>query len=108
MGGGSVIRRARTRAGLTQTQLARMVATTDSALSRWEHGRVEPAYATVERCVAACGLTLAGVLREPEADPHDLSLLDTTLGLSIDERARRMVDFVRAVRSGRAAIERAS
>lgn len=101
--GGQVVRRARLRSGLTQEQLAQRVGTTASAVSRWEHAKAEPGYATVERCVAACDLTLPAVLREADVDPHDSSLLDACLALSIDERAERLIHFVRVVQAGRAA-----
>jgi len=104
MAGGAVIQRARRRSGLTQAELARRTATTASAVSRWEAGQVEPGYATVERCVEACGLTVLAVLREPEVDPHDRALLDTTLALTVDERAQRLIDYIRVVRAGRAAV----
>ncbi len=66
--------------------------------------QVEPGFAAVVRSVEACNLRLADVLREPEADPHDLSLLETTLRLTPDERLRRLIDYVRFVRAGRQAM----
>ena len=104
MHGGQVVKRARLQAGLTQDELAHRVGTTASAVSRWEHTKTEPGYATVDRCVAACDLTLPAVLREPELDPDDRSLLDTCLALSVDDRAQRLMLYVRVVQAGRAAI----
>jgi hypothetical protein len=40
-------------------------------------------------------------------DPHDLSLLETTLALSVDERVRRLIGYVRFVEAGRAALRAA-
>ncbi len=104
MSGGEVIRRARRMAGLTQAELAQRLETTRSVLSRWENSQVEPGFAAVERAVAACGLTLVGVLSEPEVDPHDASLLETMLALTVDERMQRLIDFVRFVRAGQEAM----
>ena len=104
MTGGEVIRRARRMAGLTQAELAQRLETTRSVLSRWENSQVEPGFTAVVRAVEACGLTLVNVLREPEVDPHDVSLLDTTLALTVDERFQRLMDFVRFVRAGREAM----
>jgi hypothetical protein len=41
------------------------------------------------------------------ADPHDLSLLETTLALSVDERVQRLKSYVRFVEAGRAALQAA-
>lgn len=91
-------------AGVTQSTLAGRLATTPSVLSRWENGQVEPGFAAVVRAVEACGLTLVDVLREPEVDPHDASLLETTLALTVDGRLQRLIDHVRFVRAGREAM----
>jgi transcriptional regulator with XRE-family HTH domain len=104
MRGGEVIHKARRMARLAQTELARRLNTPASVLSRWENQQVEPGFAAVARAVEACDVRLADVLREPEADPHDLSLLDTTLALTPDERLKRLVDYVRFVRAGRKAM----
>lgn len=105
MPGGEVIRRARRRACLSQVELARRLGTTASALSRWENDRAEPSYATVDRAVEACGLTLVSVLREPDVDPHDASLLGATLAMDVDARARSVINYARAVESARASLQ---
>jgi transcriptional regulator with XRE-family HTH domain len=102
--GSEVIRRARGMAGLTQAELARRLETTPSVISRWENSQVEPGFAAVVRAVEACGLTLVNVLQEPDVDPHDASLMETTLALTVDERMQRLIDFVRFVRAGQEAM----
>jgi transcriptional regulator with XRE-family HTH domain len=104
MTGADVIRRSRGIARLTQADLAVRLNTTPSVLSRWETGHVEPGFATVVRVVEACGLTLADVLREPDVDPHDASLLETTLAMTVDARLQRLIDYVRFVRAGQHAM----
>jgi hypothetical protein len=47
------------------------------------------------------------VLAEPEPDPHDVSLLETTLRMTVEERVRRLVEYVRFVEAGRAALRQA-
>jgi transcriptional regulator with XRE-family HTH domain len=92
-------------AGLTQAELSERLETTPSVLSRWENGQVEPGFSTVVRVVEACGLELADVLREPDADPHDVTLIDTTLAMTVDARLRRLIDYVRFVQLGREALQ---
>jgi len=49
---------ARTRAGLTQQQLAERMHTTQAVIARLESGRVKPSTRTLERLAAATGLRL--------------------------------------------------
>lgn len=41
-------------------------------------------------------------------DPHDASLLATTLSLSPEQRLQRLIDYVRFVNAGRAAMRAAA
>ena len=50
---------ARTAAKLTQAELARRLATTQSAVARLEGGRVSPSFATLRRYAEATGTRLA-------------------------------------------------
>ncbi len=52
------IREARSRANLTQEELAERLGTTQSAIARWEKGDVSPRLDTFEKLATACGLTL--------------------------------------------------
>ena len=49
---------ARTRAGLTQQQLAERMHTTQAVIARLESGRVKPSTRTLERLAAATGMRL--------------------------------------------------
>jgi hypothetical protein len=42
---------------------------------------------------------------EQEIDPHDASLLETTLALTVDERLQRVIDFARFIRAGQQAMK---
>lgn len=59
-------------------------------LSRIESGRSQPSLATLERLVRACGYQL-WVSLEPLPDPQDLSLLESTLPLTPEQRVDRLV-----------------
>lgn len=68
-----LIRSARSRAGLAQHELARLLDTPRSQIGRWESGEVEPAFATVRRVLRACGFDLSTALvpfdpRAPEVE----------------------------------------
>jgi transcriptional regulator with XRE-family HTH domain len=55
------LRLARTRAGLTQAQLAHRAGTSQATVSAYEHGRKEPSAETLGRLLAASGSRLAVV-----------------------------------------------
>ena len=95
-----LIRRARKRGGLTQAELADRAGTTQSAVARWESGRVSPRMETFERLTRACGLEPRIVLSHETAEDRDQirerlrwtpkQRLDYLLDmLSFEERARR-------------------
>ena len=55
LGSGRLIREARRLGGLTQSELARRLGTTQSAVSNWERGRDTPRVDTLARILEACG-----------------------------------------------------
>jgi transcriptional regulator with XRE-family HTH domain len=101
MHGGAVIARARRWAGISQSTLAERLGTTKSAISRWEHGQVDPSFGTVVRAARACSTSLGALLTEPEADPHDVGLLETARALSPSERMQRLIDMTGFIESAR-------
>ncbi|MFN2383783.1 MAG: helix-turn-helix transcriptional regulator [Gemmatimonadota bacterium] len=99
----SLIREGRRRAGMTQAELAKRVATTQSAVARWEAGHARPPLETLQRIVRACGLELRLGL-EP-IDENEIGVLERNLALNPTERLDqlvRAVDFLRAGRAGMA------
>ena len=84
-----IIRRARRRAGVTQSELASRLSTSQSLVARWERGSVEPPFDTVVRAIRACGLDLSFELYTYDRD-HDI-LIDSNLRLTPQERLERMV-----------------
>ena len=89
MKGGLIIRRARRRAGVTQSELASRLSTSQSLVARWERGIVEPPFETVLRAVRECGLELSLGLSTYD-DQHDV-LIDSSLQVTPEERLERMV-----------------
>ena len=86
-------------AGLSQSELAARVGTTQSAIARWETGEVSPRLNTLARIADACGLdlhvswaTVAPVPTRPdpviEAYKRDIdrTLLRENLKLTVEER----------------------
>jgi uncharacterized protein len=55
----TLIRRARTEAGLSQSEVAQRCGTSQSALARYERGVALPTISTLERLLSACGQRLA-------------------------------------------------
>lgn len=55
MDSGRALRHARIGAGLTQTELARQMGTSQATLSAYERGRKQPSVATLGRLLEACG-----------------------------------------------------
>lgn len=58
MNGGDYLYLARTRAGLTQAELAERSGRRQSEIARIETGRVHPAFETIRDLVRACGLEM--------------------------------------------------
>jgi predicted nucleotidyltransferase/DNA-binding XRE family transcriptional regulator len=75
---GAVLRAARRRARLSQTDLARRAHVAQSVVSAYESGRREPAFSTLARLVAATGHRLVMEL-EPDGQSRP-GLPDTPLG----------------------------
>ena len=100
--GGDLIREARKRAGLTQRELAERAGTTQSAIARWEAGRSAPSFDTVRRLIRLCGLDL-DIMLVPY-DDSDILLAQELLGLSIEERARRLGNVVNKLEALRAEV----
>jgi transcriptional regulator with XRE-family HTH domain len=74
-----IIREARLRAELTQTELARRIGRDRAQVARWETGGQDPSFENLRAVVEACGFTLKLEIAEPERD----TLLDTELDRSL-------------------------
>ena len=58
MAGGELIREARLRAGLTQTELAELSGRERSVIARWEQGLISPPIDSLMQIIHACGFDL--------------------------------------------------
>jgi transcriptional regulator with XRE-family HTH domain len=95
MTAGLLIGEARKRAGLTQAELAHRLGSHQSVVARWETGRTNPDFATVQRAIRAAGFEL-GVSLHP-FDDHDLALVRRELKLLPHERLSGMVEAVNQI-----------
>jgi transcriptional regulator with XRE-family HTH domain len=83
-----LMREARLRAGLTQAELGRLAGRPQSAIARWENGRVEPSLETLRDIIRACGLELAfGIYNY---DDSYVPFIERNLELSPADRVRHM------------------
>jgi transcriptional regulator with XRE-family HTH domain len=102
MRGGTLVREARRRAGLTQADLAARTGTTQPAIARLEVGASEPSFRRVAEAVRACGLDLIPMLRE--ADESDWSVATGNLNLTPQQRVENHQRAVRFAQAGREAM----
>lgn len=82
---GALIRQLRTGRGMTQKDLARQLAVTDRAVSKWERGLCAPDIALLEPLAAALGCPIEALLRG-EMVPPEAAVPDTV----------RILDWARA------------
>src|SRR5271156_939650 len=85
----ALLREARTRANLSQTDVARRANVAQSVISAYESGRREPAFATLERLIAATGHRL-DVRLEPARNARP-GLPDSPLGRRLRQRRRQVL-----------------
>jgi len=74
----------------------------DVQVEAWMNG--DPPLSVVDSVARACRADLAQVLAEPDPDPHDIALLETTLAMTVDQRLERLKAYARFVQAGRAAL----
>ena len=89
MRGADPIREARTRAGLTQDELAERSGIARSLIARWEQGEVSPSIDNFLAVIEACGFEIPLVLAERDTSLDDR--LDKNRHLSPERRARRLL-----------------
>ena len=102
MKGNHLVREARKRAGLSQTELAQRAGTTQSVISRLERGATTPSMQTISDLVRACGFDLDISLARHD-DDHDWSLVQQNLRLSPEQRIQQVTKWAKFVVELRAA-----
>ncbi len=85
---GRAIRSIRSSADLTQAELADRLATTQSAVSRWERGHDEPRLSTFAAIVRACGYSASIAVR----DDVDRAQIREHLAMSPADRLRSVAN----------------
>ena len=78
-------------ARLSQAELAQRVGTTQSAVSRWEHGRDEPRLSTFDTIARACGLAASITLD----DGVDRAQISEHLAMTPTDRLRSVANVAR-------------
>jgi len=94
----SLIREARLRAGLTQTELADRTGRDRSVIARWEQAVVAPSLETLLELVHACGFDLP--LELVAYDDARVARLQKNLLLSPERRVRRLLTAVEQDEAG--------
>ena len=82
-----IIREARLKAGLTQTELAARLGRERAQVARWETGGQEPSFANLAAAVEACGYTLDLAIVERAPTPE----LDAELEASVQQAPQQRV-----------------
>jgi transcriptional regulator with XRE-family HTH domain len=91
---GSLLRRARTEAGLTQRRLAQFAGTSQPAIARYERGASVPSWATLCRLLEACGRHVR-IVTDAATDPDDAELAEYLLDLTPLERLTTLTNWAR-------------
>lgn len=99
---GTLLRQARTRAGLTQRELARRARTAQSVIARIERGLTSPSWETLSRLLAAAGFELHAALDpRPTGRSHMLDDVTRILRLTPAERLAEVRNASRFVAAAR-------
>ncbi len=89
-----IIREARLRASLTQTELATRLGRDRAQIARWETGGQEPSFENLGTVVEACGFVLKVEIAEPEPDVRLDDELETSLLQAPQQRVQALLDEI--------------
>lgn len=92
-----LIYNARTRAGITQAELARRLGISPSAVSEWEAGKKDPSVSNMYRIVSACGLSFCMIAADVTPDERVQRDTDTRVLLGDDANKGPGLDEVREI-----------
>lgn len=87
-----IIREARLKAGLTQTELAERLGRERAQVARWEIGGQEPSFENLQAVVEACGFTLRIEIAEREQTPALDAELDASLPQAPQQRVQALLE----------------
>jgi uncharacterized protein len=87
-----IIREARLKAGLTQTELAERLGRERAQVARWEIGGQEPSFENLRSVVEACGFSLRIEIAQREANPALDAELETSVPQAPQQRVQALLD----------------
>jgi transcriptional regulator with XRE-family HTH domain len=87
-----IIREARLKAGLTQTELAARLGRERAQVARWETGRQEPSFANLSAAVEACGFALEVAIAERAPTPELDAELETSVPQAPQQRIQTLLE----------------
>jgi len=90
---GDLIKEARLRAGLTQSELGARLDKSQSVIARWERDDVSPSLETVREVVRACGLDLTFFMSK--FDDSNVTIIDQNLRMTPAERFADLMARIR-------------
>jgi transcriptional regulator with XRE-family HTH domain len=91
MTGAQIIRQARLKAGLTQSELAERLGRDRAQVARWEIGGQQPSFENVQAAVEACGLALRLEIVEREPTPALDTEVETSLLQAPQQRVQSLL-----------------
>ena len=87
-----IIREARLKAGLTQTELAERLGRERAQVARWEISGQEPSFENLQAVVEACGFTLKVEIAEREQTPALDAELEASLPHAPQQRVQALLE----------------
>jgi uncharacterized protein len=87
-----IIREARLKAGLTQSELAERLGRERGQVARWEIGGQEPSFENLRAVVEACGFVLRVEIAEREETPKLDAELGESVPLAPQQRVQALLD----------------
>jgi uncharacterized protein len=87
-----IIREARLKAGLTQTELAGRLGRERAQVARWEIGGQEPSFENLQSVVEACGFSLRIEIAERQVSPALDAELEASVPQAPQQRVQALLD----------------
>jgi len=87
-----IIREARLKAELTQTELAQRIGRDRAQVARWETGGQQPSFENLQAVVEACGFVLKLEIAERDEDPQLDTEIETSLVQAPQQRVTALLD----------------
>ena len=87
-----IIREARLKAGLTQSELAARLGRERAQVARWETGGQEPSFANLAAAVEACGFALEVAITERASTPELDAELETSVPQAPQQRVQALLE----------------